>query len=205
MSLATKLLELAKLDLGNKPSERLGCYTPSPTPQVYYPSLYVDDVDGDLDKFPDEGKAVIKYKITRRSTEKSDGKTRKSATIEVQSIGTKLKELSADLDEVLLDARPRDNMGQYEPQQAGGVDPLTLKQAYQTGRNDQQKAHKQGSVGRKLATAAALGLAGYGGFKAGGFKSAKDITKLRKTVAVQKSVESDHLAAIRKLTKNQKR
>ena len=59
-TLAHRLTELAKLDLGNKPpeySQTAGCY-PVP-PKVWFPSIYVDNASDDLDDFPDEGKAVV--------------------------------------------------------------------------------------------------------------------------------------------------
>jgi len=52
----------------------------------YYPTLYISDVDG-IDKLPEEGCALIKFKRNSVTVRKgSDGKSTASADLEIQSI-----------------------------------------------------------------------------------------------------------------------
>lgn len=103
-NLATKLLELAALDLGSDPPDYSQPVCSAPVkPTRYYPSLYIDNrTDAAVEKIPDEGKAVVNYRVTSRAKNTRDGKTTHSVTIEVRDIDTKLKELSAICDEVML-------------------------------------------------------------------------------------------------------
>lgn len=49
----------------------------------YFPTLYIDGVEG-LSKLPDEGCALIKFKVRRDSTDRDSGKS--SCELEVQSL-----------------------------------------------------------------------------------------------------------------------
>jgi|SRR5208282_1454083 len=83
---------MAAIKLGHKPEglkiEELTA--PQGPDDPYYPSFYIDSDDEDLLKLPDEGKAVIEFKVTSRRYEEQErkGKTKKSCNIciEVMSI-----------------------------------------------------------------------------------------------------------------------
>lgn len=54
--------------------------------EMMYPSMHLNDVKG-LDKFPDEGHAIVKYKVRSRSTHLDDkGNKRHSASIDIHSM-----------------------------------------------------------------------------------------------------------------------
>jgi len=69
----------------------------------------------------------------------------------------------------MFDSRPRDNTGQYAPQQAGGVDPMAMRQAYEHIRRQEaaKKRETWGKVKRGVMTAGAIGLTGYGAHRIG--------------------------------------
>lgn len=73
------------------------------------------------------------------------------------------------LSTILFDSRPRDNTGQYAPQQAGGVDPMAMRQAYEHIRR-QEAAKKQatwGAVKRGVMTAGLMAGTGLIAHKVG--------------------------------------
>ena len=76
------------LNLGKKPNENSGPIgaTPSKTPKVYYPTLYLSDIK-DLDKIPEEGTATIKFKrVSLTKSDRTGQKPSVSCDLEVQSI-----------------------------------------------------------------------------------------------------------------------
>lgn len=80
------LTEFKKLDLGSKPGEYGGCgLVSAEAPKVYYPTIYLPDSDDDFE-LPEKGKAVVEYKVTRKSVETRGGKTKHSATLDILSI-----------------------------------------------------------------------------------------------------------------------
>ena len=94
-----------------------------------------------------------------------------SATLNLamSNLAERLHELTSFIDEVLLDSRPRDNTGQYAPQQAGWVDPMAMRQAYEHIRRQeaQKKQATWGAVKRGVMTAGLVAGAGFVGHKVG--------------------------------------
>lgn len=80
------LTEFAKLDLGSKPEAYSSGCSPCDVPRRrYFPTVYISDQEKPID-LPDEGKAVIEYKVRGRSMNERDGKKRHSADIEIHTI-----------------------------------------------------------------------------------------------------------------------
>jgi hypothetical protein len=82
------LNQFKAMDLGMSDAERypsgLSCgYDPK---KKTYPSIYLSGPKDEFAELPDSGEAVIKYQVTRRSTEEENGKKRHSLTLEVRSI-----------------------------------------------------------------------------------------------------------------------
>lgn len=84
------LNQFKAMDLGMTDAERypssLGTYDPK---KRTYPSIYLSGSKDEFADLPDSGEAVIKYQVTRRSTEEENGKKRHSLTIEVRSLDPK--------------------------------------------------------------------------------------------------------------------
>lgn len=148
------LNQFKALDLGMSDEERYGS---SPVISAYdpkkktYPSIYLAGPKDDFMDLPDSGEAVIKYQVTRRSTEETDGKKRHYLTIEVRSIDPKASMKAAEKKKAegravpiktemgegskfqvssFTFARPRDGDGQFVANVTGGADPVTMRQAY---------------------------------------------------------------------------
>ena len=89
---ARSLVNLEKLDLGEKPIEpTLECGPCAAKPaKVWYPSIYIGSRTNAGDKLaqiPRKGKAVIEYRVRDiTTTEDAEGKVTSSASLEVQSI-----------------------------------------------------------------------------------------------------------------------
>jgi hypothetical protein len=230
------ILKEFAIDLGTTPEPYKPCPMPvcDEAPKRYFPSLYIDNSGEDLKKIPNSGKAVITYKVKSRSSNWNGEKETHGMNIEIHSIAPKLKELEAVLDERLFDsagARPRTPAGTFESQAQNGLpDPLSIKRAYQTGREDQSR----GNLGRGIIAAGLVGAAGLAGHKLGkvagvvdkkaygqamgrkGYKAAQNratvereglgsmIKRQADEIGVRKSVESDHLKEIRDLMKRKK-
>lgn len=81
------LTEFAKLDLGSKPETYpcAPCDSSAVPRRRYFPTVYISDQEKPID-LPDEGKAVIEYKVRGRSMNERDGKKRHSADIEIHTI-----------------------------------------------------------------------------------------------------------------------
>jgi hypothetical protein len=80
-----RIVELAKIDLGDKPGA--GVCGPCEAPRrMYYPSVYISGREKPVD-IPDKGKAVIEYRVSGRSMNKrGDEQARHSTDIEIHSI-----------------------------------------------------------------------------------------------------------------------
>lgn len=89
---ARSLVNLEKLDLGEKPIEPTPecCPCAAKPAKVWYPSIYIGSRTNAGDKLaqiPRKGKAVIEYRVRDiTTTEDADGKVSSSASLEVQSI-----------------------------------------------------------------------------------------------------------------------
>lgn len=88
-----KALDLGMSDEERYPSCGIGGYDPK---KKTYPSIYLSGPKDDFMDLPDSGEAVIKYQVTRRSTEETDGKKRHSLTLEVRSIDPKASMKAAE-------------------------------------------------------------------------------------------------------------
>jgi hypothetical protein len=180
------LTEFAKIDLGEKYEDRYGCCLPeTPKNKVYYPSVYIAGDVGkrDLSTIPEEGKAVVEYRVKERSVREDDsGKKRQTTVLEIRSFepdkskdskgkenaageSAKLvKELQASMEEVLtrfeapLGARERDGAGRYVANETGGADPLTMRQAYGPSNKETLKTAAAAAGGALLAGGAARGV-----------------------------------------------
>jgi hypothetical protein len=145
-TMSTKLnpgmIEFAKVDLGEDREKYLGDVgaMPAQGPKKWYPSLHVSGMAKEL-PLPDEGKAVITYKVKRRSSEKYDGKEQHSATIEVQTIETPeakrkartkavVRRLFSMAEALEFSDRPRNGDGQFVGAETGGADPNSMAAAY---------------------------------------------------------------------------
>jgi hypothetical protein len=149
-----RVVELSKLNLGQKPQPGcIGNGPATPLPKVWYPSLWIEASDAPIE-LPDTGKAVIDYKVTRKSTSDTNGKKLHEARIEVHSIepvesgkeksagkGKKLagaakvlslpSEFSACLRPGMIRfSRARNGDGEFAPQAEGVPDPNTMVRAY---------------------------------------------------------------------------
>lgn len=145
------LQEFKKLDLGEKRSDYLSSM-PIDVKGPHYPCLYLPDSEEDYD-LPDSGKATVEYKVTRRSKQTVDGKTRHNATVEIKSLepvsgkdkgtggpgdkGKKgevakmLSQIQASLNEFAgYGERPRSKNGTFVADETGGADPVSMRQAY---------------------------------------------------------------------------
>lgn len=84
------LHQFKAMDLGMSDAERypssLSAYDPK---KKTYPSIYLSGPKDEFADLPDSGEAVIRYQVTRRSTEEENGKKRHSLTIEVRSLDPK--------------------------------------------------------------------------------------------------------------------
>ncbi len=83
------LNQFKAMDLGMSDSDRypsLSAYDPK---KKTYPSIYLSGPKDEFADLPDSGEAVIRYQVTRRSTEEENGKKRHSLTIEVRSLDPK--------------------------------------------------------------------------------------------------------------------
>lgn len=89
---ARELVNLEKLDLGEKPVEPTPecCPCAAKPAKVWYPSIYIGSRTNAGDKLaqiPRKGKAVIEYRVRDiTTTEDAEGKVTSSASLEVQSI-----------------------------------------------------------------------------------------------------------------------
>ncbi len=91
---ARRLVNLEKLDLGEKPVEPTlecsPCAANAKPAKVWYPSIYIGSRTNAGDKLaeiPRKGKAVIEYRVRDiTTTEDAEGKVTSSASLEVQSI-----------------------------------------------------------------------------------------------------------------------
>lgn len=70
-------------------------------PKEHFPTLFIDDVE--LKELPDEGTALIKYKIVRdtKTTIKDDGETKKRRSIEMDVLAIGDYESPADAGDTL--------------------------------------------------------------------------------------------------------
>lgn len=85
------LNQFKALDLGTTPGG--GCYLePYDPKKPYYPSIYISDKPDSMEDIPEDGTALVKYKVTSRSTNERNGKKRHSLSLDVLSFdpqGTK--------------------------------------------------------------------------------------------------------------------
>jgi hypothetical protein len=192
------LNQFKAMDLGMSDAERypsgLGCgYDPK---KKTYPSIYLSGPKDEFAELPDSGEAVIKYQVTRRSTEEENGKKRHSLTLEVRSIdpaaskkaaeekkaegkavpiSTEMQQGSKFQVSSFKFARPRDGDGQFVANVTGGADPVTMRQAY----GPDPKKSKLLAPG--AAAAALAGTAGLLGTKSGrvmAIKGAKGASRM---------------------------
>lgn len=144
------LTEFKKLDLGTKPGEG-GLYAcaADDAPKVYYPSIYLRDSDEDYE-LPETGKATVEYKVTRKTVETRNGKTKHSATLDILSIDPEVEEkvkakkgevakmlgigadrsVRAPVHHFAYGERARGGNGQFIADETGGADPTSMRQAY---------------------------------------------------------------------------
>lgn len=87
VQLKERLVELAaKLDLGRQPETSCIGYGPKESrPRTWYPGLYIDGIKEPID-LPLTGKAIIDYKLTRKSTTIVNDEERHDASLDVISI-----------------------------------------------------------------------------------------------------------------------
>lgn len=85
------LNQFKALDLGTTPGGGCGLEPYDPK-KPYYPSIYISDKPDSMEDIPEDGTALVKYKVTSRSTNERNGKKRHSLSLDVLSFdpqGTK--------------------------------------------------------------------------------------------------------------------
>lgn len=173
------LAEFAAIDLGYKWKD---CYPSlnSSDNKTQYPGLYLSNLSADLSEIPDEGKAVISYRMTSRNMNESNGKKTFGMSLDVLSFEPekaakkdakdkaegKAVKLSAVIGQTqFADTRNRNGNGEFVGNETGGADPVSMRQAYAPKAPDKAKA--QSSLLAPGAAAGALAGAGLLGSKAG--------------------------------------
>jgi hypothetical protein len=77
---------MKSIDLGRKVPEIASMpVSPEDTRDVFYPTLYIDNVKG-LKGLPDGGVLTVRFKKVRSTVEEVDGKKTASATLEIREI-----------------------------------------------------------------------------------------------------------------------
>ena len=77
------------IDLGRKPETCSECPAPvpskPPTPDVYYPTLYLSNIEG-LSDLPEEGTATVRFKVRSRTVSTRAGKSETSVDLDILSL-----------------------------------------------------------------------------------------------------------------------
>jgi hypothetical protein len=111
---------------------------------TYYPTLWLEPQDQELN-LPDSGKAIIEYKVKRRTVTETDGKKRYEASIEVQSIepmegkakkkpglpgAAKPMKFAVRPGHVIAFTKVRNAMGEFAPNDGSAIDESMMARAY---------------------------------------------------------------------------
>lgn len=171
--LDASLQQFEALDLAQRNSD-IGPCAPYDPKKPWYPGLSLYNREDSLDDIPDEGAAIVKYKITNRSSSESNGKKRYSISMDLLSFdpqdskkkdakkkaaGEAVEMSNAECGMTNFSAfsdRPRNGDGQFVGNATGGADPVTMRQAY----GDKPERSKLLAPGAVAGTLAAGGLLG---------------------------------------------
>ena len=170
------LNQFKALDLAQRNSD-FGSCEPYDPKKPWYPGISIRNSEDALDDIPEEGTAVVKYKVTRRGYDERNGKKKHDISMDLLSFdpqeAKKAEEAKKKAGEAVemgvkrtgvsalhsFAGRPRDGDGQFVANVTGGADPVTMRQAY-GDKQPQASASKLLAPGAVAGTLASAGLLG---------------------------------------------
>lgn len=155
------LNQFKALDLGTTPGGGC-CPEPYDPKKPYYPSIHIYDKPDSMEDIPEDGTALVKYKVTSRSTNERNGKKRHSLSLDVLSFdpqGTKKEDAKKKADGKAVAIAMSNGEGRMTEFARGDQTMRALKKfTYPKGKNIEEARDFIPLRGERAASRAAQGL-----------------------------------------------